>query len=289
LLDHREKRIAEKDVGTLEPGSSEEREIRTERLPAVIGAPADTHVNHRKKNYTETGSEIVGYAGKFQSLADVRDSNFTPSLRERVIQSIKEHGVGHRWLHLQDAYTAERTPSPAHVRQMKCLQRRLEGHTSDGPPDFSSLESSGEWLDWIETTVDVYADEASGPYPDRRKKAETIPHPIRRDLLDTYWGNQRDYLKTRRYTTLKEWKKIVSSLEGLAEPTTPPCDEDHVLCEPHDAPKRGGCRQGGISAYYQFDPERITDGTNSTVSEGREKLYWVDKSLVVLEWNWEGV
>lgn len=293
---HDRRKVLEIPMGDFEPGTSVRRAFETESVPMVVTATADAVSFDVACPNADTGARIGTYAGRYTSRDpfEAFNDNFrTPrefrDPRRSVTERLNETGTGHRWIPTGEfRHDADPPPALEAFERARCAQRQLEGRVRDGPPDMSALPAADDWLSRSETLrFEVYGSAGQAPRPNRRGRATDVPDRIVDVIRTTDWRSMDGVRKVTESVTHDEWRRMIATLEGAGEPTFPPCDADYVFCHPYQAPHDGRCQRGNVTAYYEFDPHSLTDGTPS--GDDEEKLYWVDDSVVVMEYQWSGV
>ncbi|WP_435335866.1 hypothetical protein [Haloarchaeobius sp. TZWWS8] len=283
-----ERQLLDVPLGAFEPGTTKRATVDVDTFPMVFTAfPGDVSFDTTCAQ-ARTGAQVLVYAGNYE--AEPPDgwgptTNLPDSIR-RIERRVERLGGGHRWLPYAELnHPKQRTVTPELFARARCVQRELEGRDPTGPPDFSSFAAATEWLEWNETaTITVYGSETAAPRSGNRRRASEIPAPVRDIVTTTDW-QALEFPKVSKTVSVAELQAIVASMEGDESRSFPECGEPGTECSDSWRYRgRGHCVGGWVKGYYEFDPDRVVTETGD-----RRPLYWSARSLVLVEYRWEGV
>lgn len=276
--------VLEVPVGDFDPGTTERASFETEEFPMVVTAIPGEVSFDTECPHADVGAHVGVYAGWYGTAdpPEWETAEHHSDPRRDLETRLRRHGAGHRWVPFEgvDAREDERLPTEE-FQYAKCIQRRLEGPSPDGPPDLAALPEADEWLTRREEVgFTVYADEMLAPRNRMRQDAVDVPDAVEEIVRTTDWEGMDGARRVKRSVSREEWKRLVGVLEGADGPTYPACDGDGVFCsDSWEYGTRGQCRRGRILGHYRFDPDRVLEDT-----EG-----WRRNSLVRTWYRWDGV
>lgn len=281
--------LVEVPMGEFEPGTTERRPIETDEVPMVVTAVPGGVTYDRECLHADVGGQLAVYAGHYESLDpfDVDEPQFEDP-RETVETHLERSGTGHRWIPYSELRESEDPPPADEFRRAKCTQRRLAGRELDGPADFSAMEAATGWLERRETVAFQVYPRSGARVGGNREPAVDVPDRIAEVIRETDWQERDRPMSVTESVSLEEYKRLVGILAGEEGPTMPPCEDYGACTDSYEyGSRRGLCRRGVVYAYFEFDPDPITEGIE--IEGGQDKLYWTDESLVIMKYEWEGL
>lgn len=280
--------VVEIPLGEFEPGTTKRKSFQTATFPMVITAVPESVSHDTNCPHADAGAHIGVYAGQYKTESPPDwETGDAMDPRKVVEDQLQRRGAGHRWIPYSELADHENEqPSTDEFDHAKCVQRILKGRDVHGPPDLSVFPPADRWITRHErTSFTLYGVEAQAERPDTRTRAAEIPEQIAELVQTTDWGEMDGIKTTSKSVSFAEWKRLVGELEGADGPTYPSCDSEGVLCsDSWEWGSRGQCRPGRITAYYQFNPDRVIEETGD-----RRTLYWTNSSVVRMDYSWEGV